>query len=74
MAFEIQELTVFDGWINNWISIDESGEAQFVTFDTRNLAQIELDMYFHDLKQAMAEGFMDDLPKRENYRIVEVTA
>ncbi len=74
MSFEIQEYTLFDGWINNWVAIDEDGEAEIVRFESKNMAEIALSEYLHDLKRAVADGYMEDLPSRESYRIVEVMA
>ena len=72
MSFEIQELTIFDGWINNWISLDESGEAEIIRFTSRKDAELALNEYLYDLNLAIADGYMEDLPTRESYRIVEV--
>jgi hypothetical protein len=70
--FEIQEFTLFDGWINTWLSVDNDGEAYKTTFDTRSEAQLELESFIHDMQKAVADGYMEDVPSIDSYKIVEV--
>jgi hypothetical protein len=62
--FEVQTLTICDGWINTWTSDDE---PQY--FETEAEAFHAIGEFFEDLARAnMAEDY--DV---EDYRVVEIT-
>jgi hypothetical protein len=70
--YEVQEFTVFDGWINNWTHTQDGSEEP-VYFNSREGAEIELDEFFADMAKEVIEGNMADVPDRETFRIVEVS-
>lgn len=72
MAYEIQEFTLFDGWLNTWTSVDDNGEAYKTRFDTRSDAELELKSFINDMTRAVADGYMEDVPSIDSYKIVEV--
>jgi hypothetical protein len=70
--FEIQEFTLFDGWLNTWLSVDADGEAYKTTFNTRQEAENELNCFINDMQRAVADGYMEDVPSIDTFKIVEV--
>lgn len=70
--YEVQEYTIADGWINNWRH-EQDGSNEPLQFISYEGAQNELDEFFHDMEDAEARGYVDDMPKRSEFRIVEVT-
>ena len=70
--FEIQEFTLFDGWLNTWLSVDGDGEAYKTTFNTRQEAENELNSFIYDMQRAVADGYMEDVPSIDTFKIVEV--
>lgn len=66
VSFEIQEFTLFDGWINTWS--DENGKPS--QFKTEVEAWDELDGFLSDMQRAVNRGDMEDMPSRDDYRIV----
>lgn len=67
MAYEVQEFCLFGGWTNTW-SVDDEPSL----FETKDEAEIALDDFFEDCRYALIEGYMPDIPDREDFRIVEV--
>lgn len=72
MSFEVQEFTLFDGWINNWSYYDDKGELKPSVFNSYDEAEFELDCLLQDLQEAYSRGDMGDVPSRDEFRIVEV--
>jgi len=66
MAYEVQENFLCGGWLNAWNTDDEP-----TIFDTIEEAEIALDDFFEDCRYALLEGYMQDIPDREDFRIVE---
>jgi hypothetical protein len=66
MAYEVQE-SCLCGWINTWSVNDEPS-----LFETEEEAEIALDDFFEDCRYALLEGYMPDIPDREDFRIVEI--
>jgi len=65
--FEVQEFTLCDGWINTWS--DDDGASMF---ESKKQAEAELDWFLQEMLEAVEEGNMEDVPDREDFRIVEV--
>jgi hypothetical protein len=65
--FEVQEFNLCGGWINNWS--DDDGAS---TFETKEQAEAELDWFLQEMLEAVEDGNMEDVPDREDFRIVEV--
>lgn len=61
-TYEVQTLTIADGWDNCWHEDDE-----LQTFSSAEEAQAAIDEFFDDLKDA---GMADDYD-RDDYRVVE---
>lgn len=72
MKFEIQEYTICDGWINNWSHMDEDGSVHKTYFTSAKVAQDELECFLYDMREAVADGNMEDAPDASEFRIVEV--
>jgi hypothetical protein len=70
--FEVQEFCLMGGWTNTWSFEDEDGETVPSFFDTEAEAQAELDWFLKEMQEAVDEGNMQDVPDREDFRIVEV--
>ena len=70
--FEVQENCLFGGWTNTWTTYNEDGSEVPTIYDSFEDAVNELDEFFKDCEQAMAMGNTEDVPDREDFRIVEV--
>jgi hypothetical protein len=71
-AFEVQEFTLCDGWINNWSFNDDDGESRPSYFQTQKDAEIALKWFLDDCEEEVGAGNMADCPDKEDFRIVEV--
>lgn len=73
-SYIVQENTICDGWINNWShdgdKLNEPGSA--VIFDSYEAAEAELTEHLQDVKDAVADGFMDTEYDRDNFRIIPI--
>lgn len=65
IKYEVQEYTLCDGWVNNWS--DESGPTQF---NSEYEARACLDEFFNDEAEAVAQGYIEDMPDADQFRIV----
>lgn len=72
MAYEIQENCLFGGWTNTWTTYDDNDKEIPSRFDTLDEAEAELDNFFADCIYAMDIGNTEDIPDREDFRIVAV--
>lgn len=70
--FEVQENCLFGGWTNTWTTYDDEGNEVPSTFDKRSDAEDELEDMLNDCRQAVEMGNMEDIPSRNDFRIVEV--
>lgn len=68
IKFEVQEWTLCDGWINNWS--DEDGNPSM--FNSQHEAWQEWEAFYLDMHDAYTNGYLEDVPEKGNYRIVEV--
>ena len=69
--YEVQEFTLCDGWVNTWTH-EQDGSHAPTRFTSREGAQAELDYFFEDMADAVANGYMEDVPERDTFRIVEI--
>ena len=70
MGYAVKTFTLCDGWVNAWLGADTQAE----TFNTRAEAELELKLHLDELREAWEEGFIDDKPDADDYKIEEVTA
>ena len=68
MKWEIQEFTVFEGWVNTWMD----GDDKPVVFDTKEDAETALTDYLDDINQAVKDGDIQSSYNREGFRIVPI--
>lgn len=68
MPWEIQEYTLFEGWVNTWTD----GDDEPVRFDTEDSAEKALSDYLNDLNQAVKDGDIQPGYNREGFRIVPI--
>jgi hypothetical protein len=64
--WEVQTLTLCDGWVNCW----KDGDGDPMTFSTEAEARAELDRHLADMQDAAAVGDMDDDGDPDDYRVV----
>ena len=69
--YEVQEYTLCDGWVNNWTH-EQDGDYIPTQFDSQLEARACLDEFFNDEAEAVAQGYIEDMPDAEQFRIVEV--
>jgi hypothetical protein len=72
MRYEVQEFCLFGGWTNTWSHEDDDGNEIPTQYDTKEEAEIDLDYFFQDMQHAFDDGHMEDVPDREDFRVVEV--
>lgn len=72
-AYEVQQLTVCDGWTNTWTIIEGDGPGIPETFPTIEAAQAALDEFFDDIRDEIEAGQReaDQGYDRSEFRIVE---
>jgi hypothetical protein len=70
--YEVQEHTLC-GWENTWTTYDDDGNEVPSTFKTFEDAEDELYDFFYQCHEAVEDGSMEDVPDREDFRIVKVT-
>jgi hypothetical protein len=70
--FEVQELTICDGWANTWHEYDDDDNEIPMQFDSFKAALEELDGYLYDYQKAYNMGDISTPEDRDNFRIVEV--
>lgn len=69
--YEVQEHTLC-GWENTWSTYDDEGNEVPSTFTSFEGAQAELNDFFYQCEEAVEDGNMEDVPDREDFRIVKV--
>ena len=74
IQYEVQEFCLCGGWVNNWSHEDWAGNEIKTTFDTREDAEAELDYFFKQYQDEYESGNVEDVPDREDFRIVEVSS
>ena len=69
--YEVQEHTLC-GWENTWTTYDDDGNEVPSTFSTKEYAEAELEDFFYQCREAVEDDNMEDVPDREDFRIVKV--
>jgi len=69
--FEVQQITICDGWVNTWINWDDNGNATPETFKSFDDAVIALDEYLSDIEWEYKNGNLDSIYDRSEFRIVK---
>jgi len=67
MRYEVQTLTICDGWINTWTS---DGDPEY--FSTYEEAECALHEFIADMVRAKADGEIEDEYEAEDYRIAKL--
>jgi hypothetical protein len=70
--FEVQQLTICDGWINTWHEYDDDNNEVPMMFDSFGEALDELDDLLNDCQKEFERGNIDSPYDRNEFRIVEV--
>jgi len=70
--YEIQEWCLCGGWTNTWSWEDDDGTSVATTYDTKQDAEDDLDDFFYQMREDFRKGNIEDVPDREEFRIVEV--
>ena len=65
--YEVQEDTV-SGWANTWVSPDN-----WAYYTNKEEAQSDIDFHLNACQDSFKRGLMMDVPRREDFRIVEVS-
>jgi hypothetical protein len=73
MAYEVQEYCLCGGWTNTW-SYEENGKTISTTYDTEEDAEADLKDFFRQMRKAVKNKEMEDVPDAEDFRIVEIKA
>ena len=69
--YEVQEYCLCGGWTNTW-SYEENGKTISTTYDTEEDAEAELKYFFKQMRKAVRNKEMEDVPDTEDFRVVEV--
>ena len=72
MAYEIQEWCLCGGWTNTWSWEDDNGVSVPTTYETKQDAEDDLDDFFYQMRDDFKRGNIEDVPDREDFRIIEV--
>lgn len=71
-VYEVQELTICDGWINTWHEYDDDNNEIPMRFDSFAAALMELDNYIDDYQDAYEAGDIENPEDRSRFKIVQV--
>jgi len=72
MCYEVQEFCLFGGWTNTWSYENVDGETLPSIFETKEEAESELNYFFDQMTEEFNNGNMEDIPDREDFRIVKI--
>ena len=67
MTYQVESFTLFDGWVNCWTDDAENP----ITFDSREKAQQELDLFLKEQAGAVLCGDMVEAYDINDFRIVQ---
>lgn len=70
--YEVQEYTLFNGWINNWYEYDDDNNETKMTFNTKKEAKLELKSYLLEMEKAYLQGDIETPEEGTYFRIMEV--
>lgn len=68
MKYEVQTLTVCDGWVNCWLDDDDRP----ITYNSEEQAMDDLNEFFEDQLEAIRCGDMSEAYDRTGFRIVPI--
>ena len=71
--YEVQEFCLCGGWTNTW-SYEENGKTISTTYDTEEDAEADLKDFFRQMRKAVKNKEMEDVPDTEDFSIVEIKA
>lgn len=76
MTYEVQTLTICDGWINTWTVHHPDGTSEPETFGTAQEAQAALDEFIADIQAEIDAGqhTADEGYSADEFRIVKAGA
>ena len=69
--YEIQQNLYGDDWENIFLH-EQDGSREPMQFNSYQSASDELDEYLYDCKEAVLDGYLIDMPDRNEFRIIEV--
>jgi hypothetical protein len=72
-TYEIQEFCLCGGWTNTWSVEEDDGTSVPTVYDSKKDAEDDLDDFFYQMHEDFMNGYIEDMPDREDFRIVEVT-
>ncbi len=72
MSYQVEQLTLCDGWINTWSIEHHDGRVELETFDTYAEARAALDEFFAEIADEIASGQRpsENGYDRDEFRIV----
>lgn len=73
IKYEVQEYTLFDGWINNWYEYDDDNNETKMTFNTKKDAELELKSHLLEMEKAYLRGDIETPEEGTYFRIMEVS-
>jgi hypothetical protein len=68
MRYAILTDTLSTGWVNDWVDCD----GYPLTFTTELEALEALEDHFQECIMAVSDGFLDDMPNPNDFKIIEV--
>jgi len=71
VMFEVQTSFIY-GWENCWTDLNEDGSSIPSVFKTHEEAQTAIDDYLQNIKDAVANGDMEEEYDPDDLRIVEI--
>lgn len=71
--YEVQEYTLFDGWINNWYEYDDDNNETKIIFNTKKDAELELKSHLLEMEKAYLQGDIETPEEGTYFRIMEVS-
>jgi len=76
MTFEVQQLTLCQGWVNTWAVLREDGSSEPETFATEAEAEAAIIEFLDEIEDEIAVGQRntDDGYSRDAFRIVKAGA
>jgi hypothetical protein len=68
MTYEVQTLFLNGQWENTW----SAGQGLPLLFATREEASLAIEEHLHDYAVGVREGHLEDMPTRDEFRIVKM--
>ncbi len=76
MTYEVQHLTLCDGWVNTWTVNHGDGSSEPETFETIEAALAAIDEFLADIRDEIEAGQCqpDEGYSRDDFRVVQAGA